>query len=266
MTVNGEAARPSTRVLAGDTVRVKAQVPPSLNAAPEHLDLQIVYEDESLAVIDKPAGLVVHPAAGHASGTLVNALVSRYPHLEAAGSARPGIVHRLDKDTSGLMVVALSPQAQLHLADQLRRRTMHRTYTALVWGRLEPERAMIDVPIGRDPSGRRRMAAGPRSIAARDARTRYRVLQYLSEFSLLEVDLETGRTHQIRVHLAYVGHPIVGDGTYANRPWADLNRQFLHASKLELQHPTTSDGMTFTAPLPRELTTFLDAARRVTPD
>jgi 23S rRNA pseudouridine1911/1915/1917 synthase len=234
-------------------------IPPSLSAAPQDIELRIVYEDEVMAVIDKPAGLVVHPAPGHPDGTLVNGLVRRYPAIAGSDEFRPGIVHRLDKDTSGLLVVALAPAAQLSLSRQLKARTMHRRYTSLVWGDLRPDRGSIDIPVGRDRASRGRMAAGADAIGARAARTQYTVVERLRELSLLDVVLETGRTHQIRVHMAYIGHPVAGDKLYGGRGLPGLTRQFLHAAELELSHPTTGTAVRFTSPLPPDLNLVLAA-------
>jgi 23S rRNA pseudouridine1911/1915/1917 synthase len=268
----GQPLKPSYRVRAGDTFAVDLTLPPSLQARPEPVDFEIVYEDEMMAVINKPAGLTVHPAPGHEGGTLVNGLLARYPTLGDSGDAlRPGLVHRLDKDTSGLMVVALNERAQSVLAEQVRTRSLKRRYIALVGGQLRPERGVIDVPVGRDRVSRKRMAAGLSTISPRPARTRYQVLEYLEgwqgqhkrePFTLVEVALETGRTHQIRVHMAYIGHPVAGDSLYGGPQIPGLERQFLHAYTLELQSPQTGEMLHFQASLPSDLQTILEQLRQ----
>jgi 23S rRNA pseudouridine1911/1915/1917 synthase len=238
-------------------------IPPSLTVEPEAIELQIVYEDEVVCVIDKPAGLVVHPAPGHAGGTLVNALVHRFPTLDGSGSVRPGLVHRLDKDTSGLMVVGLTAEAQASLADQVKARSMSRGYVALVQGHVMPNRAMIDIPVGRDPISRKRMAAGPKAIRARTAVTHYEVNELVGSLSLICVRLETGRTHQIRVHMAYIGHPVAGDTLYKGPALPGLHRQFLHARSLAFTHPATGDKVQFQCEMPSDLMAVLDRLRQL---
>jgi 23S rRNA pseudouridine1911/1915/1917 synthase len=244
------------------------EVPPprEISAEPEDLPLSIVHEDEDLVVVDKAAGMVVHPAPGHPNGTLVNALLHHVSDLSGIGGAlRPGIVHRLDKDTSGLLVVAKNDLAHQHLSDALRRRRVKRLYRAAVWGHLPESPVRIDRPLGRDPHDRTRMAVvedGRRAV------TRARVRERWAAAELLDVALQTGRTHQIRVHLLSLGHPVVGDPTYGagwergmggvNRAWARelagmLQRQFLHAAELAFEHPRTGRRMRFRAPLPDDL-------------
>lgn len=225
---------------------------------PEAIPLDVVYEDEHLLVLNKPAGIVVHPAPGHATGTLVNALLAHNPEIAEAGEAeRPGIVHRLDKDTSGLMVVAKDPETHAKLAAQMAEHSMIKRYLALIEGRLSVPEGVIEAPIGRDPRQRQRMAIVREAAGGREARTRFRVLREARGRSLLELQLETGRTHQIRVHLAAVGHPVVGDATYGRPQPPQPPRIFLHAAHLEFAHPTTGQWMTFDAPLPPDLATFL---------
>lgn len=258
--INGARAKPSHRLSAGDEVDVDVVVPPSLTAVPEAIPLTVVYQDRDLAIVDKPAGLVVHPAAGHERGTLANALTALFPQARSVGAAdRPGIVHRLDKDTSGLMVVALTPQAHASLQKQISSRTAERLYLALATGYVHPEQGSIDAPIGRDPRDRKRMAV--HGVTARPARTSYRVLEYLPGFTLLEARLHTGRTHQIRVHLAATGHPLAGDRTYHGATLAHLDRQFLHAYQLILESPSTGAQLEFTSPLPEDLDTALRELR-----
>ncbi|HEY8326588.1 MAG TPA: RluA family pseudouridine synthase [Ktedonobacterales bacterium] len=262
--VNGKPAKPSLSLEAGqrialsptlgrDDARASAAAP-----QPEAIPLRVVYEDEHLLVVDKPAGLVTHPAPGHATGTLVNALLAHTPELEEGDNPqRPGIVHRLDKDTSGLLVIAKDAQTHAALADQMRERAMVKRYLALVEGRMEPPSGVIEAPIGRDQRNRLRMALVSEARGGRDARTRFHTLRYLPGRSLLEVQLETGRTHQIRVHLAALHHPVVGDLTYG-RPQAPMPpRQFLHAAHLEFRHPVTQQWLTFDTPLPDDLASFL---------
>ena len=242
---------------------------------PEAIPLRILYEDDELLVLDKPAGMPVHPGPGHAGRTLVNALLAYCPDLPGIGGVqRPGIVHRLDKDTSGLIVVAKTERAHAGLAAQLKNRQMQKTYLALVEGRVEPPEALIDAPIGRDPNNRRRMMV--RASGGREAQTTYRLRTYyparpepaLSRvegalegrrpgYSLVEASPITGRTHQIRVHLASIGHPVVGDPVYG-RPSRLVARQFLHAWRLAFRHPVDGRELSFEAPLSEELEAALE--------
>jgi 23S rRNA pseudouridine1911/1915/1917 synthase len=235
-----------------------------LRSTPEDLPLAIVYEDADLLVVNKPAGMVVHVGAGVRSGTLVNALLHHVAALSAAGGdLRPGIVHRLDRMTSGLIVVAKHDVAHRRLSDQFKSREVRKTYVALVHGRVANDTGQISRPVGRDPQRRTRMKAG--GIAARDAVTTYRVVRRIGGFTLLEAAPRTGRTHQIRVHLASLGHPVVGDTTYGapaklkleGREVPTLPRTFLHAAKLEFTHPVLGVQLNFEAPLPGELAAFL---------
>ncbi|MEJ2539318.1 MAG: RluA family pseudouridine synthase [Gemmatimonadota bacterium] len=240
----------------------------------QDIPLEIVYQDSDLAVVNKPAGMVVHPAPGHPHGTLVNALLHHLTDLSGVGGRlRPGIVHRLDRDTSGLLVVAKTDRAHVGLADALRRREMKRIYRALVWGRLPESRIKVDAPLGRDPRDRKRMAVVE---GGRRAVTRMRVAEDWPAAQLLDVALETGRTHQIRVHAAHLGHPVVGDEIYGGggargvsgpaRLWAAelerrVERQFLHAGELSFAHPVSGAGLRFQAPLPPELARVVEWAR-----
>lgn len=254
VTRNGQAARPAQRVKAGD--RIILTIPPARepNLSPQDLPLSVRYQDADLMVIDKPAGLSVHPGPGHPDGTLVNALLSRCPDLPGIGGVlRPGIVHRLDKDTSGLMVVAKTEPAHRDLSAQIKARQVDKGYLALAVGALTPPQGVIDAPIGRDPRQRQRMAVVP---GGRAARTGYRVQQGSASHTLLELQLETGRTHQIRVHLAYRGCPLFGDGTYG-KPSPLLSRHFLHAHRLGFRHPATGKTLRFQAELPPELAALL---------
>lgn len=236
----------------------------------EAIPLDIRYEDEDLILINKPAGMVVHPAAGHDSGTLVNAVLAHCPDLAGVGGEkRPGIVHRLDKDTSGLILVAKNDKAMRFLQAQFRKRTIGKKYVALVDGVINPSSALIDAPLGRDPRNRKRMSViapsaggGRRSARGRESQTEYHTLRVFEEFTLLDCLLYTGRTHQIRVHLAYVGFPIVGDSVYGRRKQnmtIKLKRHFLHAAELRFKRPSDGEELTFTAELPPELQKVLDS-------
>jgi 23S rRNA pseudouridine1911/1915/1917 synthase len=262
--VGGRLARKGGEgVQAGDVISVRAeQEKPT--ATPEALPLCVVYEDEDLLVVNKPAGMAVHVGAGLKSGTLVNALLHHIKTLSsAAGAARPGIVHRLDKMTSGLVVVAKNDVAHRQLAEQFKARVVHKTYALLVHGQVSSAQGKICKPVGRDPIRRTRMKAG--GLRAREALTLYKVIRRFHGFTLLEAHPETGRTHQIRVHFAAIGHPIVGDKTYGapgklhleSGEVTTLARTFLHAGFLEFQHPRMRQAVSFSAPLPPELEEFL---------
>lgn len=258
VTLNGIAARPGTPLRPGDSVIVRLHHPAPVILQPEEIPISIVYEDADLIVINKPAGLVVHPGPGHPSGTLVNALLARCPNLAAlAGDLRPGIVHRLDRDTSGILVVAKHDASYRALADQFRQRHVQKAYLALVRGSPQPAEGMVDAPLGRHPRHRQRIAVVP---AGRPSRTAYRLIEPLPRCSLLQVEPETGRTHQIRVHLASIGLPILGDRVYGvTSPL--FARPFLHAAFLRFRLP--SGGMAeFSAPLPDDLQQGLDTLRR----
>ncbi len=250
ITVNGSSVKASLKLNAGDKVEIV--IPPEAPATitPEDIPLKILFEDDDLLVIDKPAGLAVHPAPGHPGHTLVNAVLNYLPGIGAdADAVRPGIVHRLDKDTSGLIVVAKNRVAQANLSDQFKARSVSKTYLVLVRGRLAPETGIIEAAIGRDPRQRQRMAVVTKG---REARTVYRVVRYTGNYSLLEIKPETGRTHQIRVHLAAIGFPVIGDATYGVTS-PHLTRQFLHAHKLRFKLPSTGQSVEFESPLPPDL-------------
>ena len=250
ITVNGKKAKPSLRLDSGDKVDIIVPPTPPSPLAPEPIPLNVIYEDEDLLVVDKPPGLTVHPAPGHPDHTLVNALLSHVPHLaQISDSLRPGIVHRLDKDTSGLMLVAKNQAAQMNLMEQFRTRSIVKAYLVLVKGRLVPEEGIIDAAIGRDASNRKRMAVVKEG---RPARTQYRVVKYMSDYTLLEVMPETGRTHQIRVHLAAIGYPVVGDAVYGVKS-PHLSRQFLHACRLGFRLPSSGEYVEFKSELPEDL-------------
>lgn len=266
ITVNGEAARKSDQVEPGSSVVVVLPPPEPIEIQGEDLPLDIVFEDEHLLVVNKAAGMVVHPAPGHRTGTLVHALLWHLPNLVGVGGrARPGIVHRLDRDTSGLLVVAKTDAAHRALSDALRAREIKRQYLAATWGHLAESPITIDAPIGRDPRDRKRMAVVE---GGRRAVTHARVRERWLRAELLDVALQTGRTHQIRVHLAHLGHPVVGDPLYGagwerglggpTRRWVDqlarrAQRQFLHAARLSFQHPATGEAMRFESQLPPDL-------------
>jgi len=265
--VNGKVSKPSYKLRDGDDLEVDLTATPVLTFAPENIPIDIVYEDETLVVVNKPAGLVVHPAAGTPSGTLANALAYHFQHLPSGGTGvRPGIVHRLDRDTSGLLVVAKTEVALENLSDQFRDRKVFKSYVALVHGRVLANSGKIDQPLARDPSNRTRMAV---VRGGRSALTLYRVRQAFDRFTLLDVELNTGRTHQIRVHLAWLKHPVVGDETYGGgrdntiqdprlrAQIRNLNRHFLHAEKLAFTHPKTNEVVKFESPLPLELADIL---------
>jgi 23S rRNA pseudouridine1911/1915/1917 synthase len=251
-------------------MHVEVEVPPPApsTAEAEDLPLTILYEDTSIVVIDKPAGMVVHPAAGHAQGTLVNALLHHVKDLSGVGGElRPGIVHRLDRGTSGVMVVAKNDDAHQELSRQFTLREVEKEYFALVWGLVQAGRR-IDSPIGRDPNDRQKMSS--RARHARHAVTRITGAEHLRGVTLITVAIATGRTHQIRVHLSEIGHPIVGDPTYGGlrrhvaadlRPLRRLERPFLHAARLAFQHPVDARRMEFTSPLPTDLQQVLDDIR-----
>lgn len=261
VTVDGQLSKPSYRVQEGDQVVVRVPAEEPEEVLPEDIPLDIIYEDGSLLVVNKPAGMVVHPAHGHPSGTLVNAVLAHCPHIaEVGGADRAGVVHRLDKDTSGLILVAKDERTRTALQRQFKRRRVSKTYLALVEGSVQPREGIIEVPVGRDKRRRKRMAV---VRSGRPARTMYRAIEYFADRTLLEVRPHTGRTHQIRVHLAWLGYPIVGDGVYGHRRQPLLKgRHFLHASQLRFTHPATGVEVEFKAPLPPKLAAVLERLRR----
>jgi 23S rRNA pseudouridine1911/1915/1917 synthase len=266
--VNGKPSKSSYRLRAGDEIEVELVASPATNFTPEDLPLDIIYEDESLIVVNKPAGLVVHPAAGIQTGTLANALAFHFDRLSTnAGTIRPGIVHRIDKDTSGLLVVAKTEAAHENLADQFRDRTVFKSYLALVHGVVEQDSGRIDQPLARDPRNRTRIAI---VRGGRAALTLYRVRKRYDRFTSLAVEIKTGRTHQIRVHLAYLKHPVVGDEIYGGGrdntvrdpkvkvEIRKLGRHFLHAAELGFRHPASGAELHFQSPLPPDLQQLLN--------
>jgi 23S rRNA pseudouridine1911/1915/1917 synthase len=269
--VNERASKPGYRLREGDRIEVDLPEPPPVDLAPEPIELKIVFEDDDLVVVDKPAGMVVHPGAGVESGTLANALVHHFNELSnAAGSIRPGIVHRIDRETSGLLVVAKNDVAHERLSDQFRDRLVFKIYTALVYGRVKEDRGEIETRIGRSPQNRTRMSVVGGG-AGRAAHTIFEAVRRYSEFTLLNVEIKTGRTHQIRVHMAYKNHPVVGDRTYGQGRENSVNRvlvrqrinalgrHFLHSSRLAFTHPRTGERLELASALPPELESFLAA-------
>ena len=289
VTVGGEATKPSYPVQEGDEIVVRVPPPEPTEVKPEAIPLDIVYEDEDIIVVNKPAGMVVHPAYGHRTGTLVNAILAHCPDLaevEGDGSTepvlsvaeglaevlRPGIVHRLDKDTSGLIIVAKNDLARRHLQRQFKRREVKKVYVALLEGRLEPARGVIEAPIGRDKKRRKRMAVVE---GGREARTEYWVVGYFGDkaskasrpYTLVEAEPKTGRTHQVRVHFASIGHPLAGDPVYGLRKQrlSDLRRQFLHARTLGFRLPGSDEYIELSTDLPDDLRVVLEELRRLGP-
>ena len=264
---DGAVTARSMRVSTGDVIEVDLPEREGVIPQPEDVAFAVVHEDEEIIVVDKPAGVVVHPGAGVPSGTLVNGLIGRYPDLVTTPGVgdpgRPGVVHRLDAGTSGLLVVARTGQAYTSLVGQLQRRTMERVYLALVLGDVEAAGGLVDAPLGRAEGDRTRMAV---AAGGRDARTRYTVIERLHngrECTLVECRLETGRTHQIRVHMAAIGHPVAGDARYGGiRPDLPLTRPFLHAYRLTFDHPASGDRVSFETPLPPDLASVLANLRR----
>ena len=268
VTVDGHPRKSAYRVESGDRVTVQVPPPeaksPSQIVRPESLPLDIIYEDDYLLVLNKPAGMVVHPAPGHPDGTLVNALLAHHrPIAEVGRRDRAGIVHRLDKETSGALVVAKQEATLKALQEQFRNREVEKTYLGLVHDRIEPPEGIIEVPIGRHPRHRQRMTA---LAEGKYARTRYHAVEFFQKHTLLELHPYTGRTHQIRVHLAWLGYPVVGDAVYGHRDQQLLNdRHFLHAHQLGFVHPVSEEKLVFQAPLPAELEDILDQLRLSAP-
>jgi 23S rRNA pseudouridine1911/1915/1917 synthase len=268
VTVDGELAKPSHKVRQGEEVVVLLPAEESQEPLPETIPLDIVYEDQALLVVNKPAGMVVHPAPGHPGGTLVNAVLAYCPELATSEDDRPGIVHRLDRDTSGLILVAKSEKARRALQRQFKERQVHKAYLALLNGHLQPAWGRIEAPVGRDPHHRQRMTV---LAGGREAATEYHVLEQFAhqvgpaagEYTLVEAEPVTGRTHQIRVHFASIGHPVVGDGVYGKRKTSlPISRQFLHARRLGFKHPSTGQRLELEASLPEELAAVLELLRQ----
>lgn len=248
ITVNGKTEKAKYKVKSGDVIRLEEPETKTLELRPENIPLDIVYEDDDVIVINKPQGMVVHPAPGHDDHTLVNALLYHCPLSTINGTFRPGIVHRIDKDTSGLLMVAKNDKAHRFLAKQLKDKTNIREYVALVHGRIAEDEGTINAPIGRSLKDRKKQAVVK---DGRNAVTHFEVLKRYRDYTLVKCILETGRTHQIRVHMKYIGHPLVGDPLYGPKKTIKGNGQFLHAGKLGFVHPTTGKLLIFEAPLPK---------------
>lgn len=264
--VDGQSRRAAFKMTPGQVVTITLPVTEEFELEPQDIPLDIIFEDEDILVINKPAGMVVHPAPGHPRDTLVNAVLFHAPDISIQGSTRPGIIHRLDKDTSGVMVVAKSNRAQTSLVEQWQGRAVTKHYTALVAGVIEEDTATIDAPIGRNTINRQQMTT---TRTGREAITHFTVSERMEDATLLDVRIETGRTHQIRVHLAFIGNPVVGDGLYGNNVSkrvalrVDAPRQFLHATSLTFRMPSTGEERTFVASLPEDLEQVLSRAREV---
>jgi 23S rRNA pseudouridine1911/1915/1917 synthase len=261
ITLNGKAAKSAQKVKAGDVIACDVPEDQPTQILPENIPLDILYEDSDIIVINKPKGMVVHPAPGNYSGTLVNALLYHCTDLSAInGTIRPGIVHRIDKDTTGCIVACKNDKAHVSIASQLEDKTCHREYLALVEGVIEDDAGRIDAPIGRDPRDRQRMAIT--SVHSRNAVTHFKVVERFKHATLVDCSLETGRTHQIRVHMKYIHHPVVGDEKYGSKcKLMHTDGQVLHAYRLTLVHPTTGKVMTFEAPLPEYFSKLIDLLR-----
>ncbi|MCY8232683.1 RluA family pseudouridine synthase [Priestia endophytica] len=255
--VNESKAKGNYKVKVNDTIVIEIPEPEPLDVVPEEMDLDIYYEDEDVLVVNKPRGMVVHPAPGHVSGTLVNGLMAHCKDLSGInGVMRPGIVHRIDKDTSGLLMVAKNDLAHESLVSQLVAKTVTRRYKAIVHGEIAHENGTIDAPIGRDKKDRQSMTVTNEN--SRDAVTHFKVLERFKDFTFVECQLETGRTHQIRVHMKYIGFPLAGDPKYGPKKTLDIDGQALHAGILGFDHPRTGEYKEFEAPLPKEFSDLLD--------
>ncbi|MFC0214178.1 RluA family pseudouridine synthase [Paenibacillus chartarius] len=260
VTVNGGTIKPNYKLGAGDRVVVTVPEPAGVDIDPEPIPLDIVYEDPDVIVINKQRGLVVHPAPGHTSGTLVNALMYHCRDLSGInGELRPGIVHRIDKDTTGLLMAAKNDQAHASLAAQLKAHSVHRKYIALVHGVLSHDQGTIDAPIGRDSYDRKMFTVTDKN--SKEAVTHFHVMERFADYTLVELKLETGRTHQIRVHMKFIGHPLVGDPMYGRSKGLKMDGQALHAAKLGFEHPRTKELLMFEAPLPADMEHLLHILR-----
>lgn len=253
--VNGQAVKPKYKLATGDVVTIEPEKPKKIDLVPEDIPLDIVYEDDDVIVVNKPQGMVVHPAPGHPDHTLVNALLYHSPLSTINGEFRPGIVHRIDKDTSGLLMVAKNDMAHRSLAAQLKAKTNEREYVALVHGVIKEDRGTINAPLGRSLKDRKKQAV---VADGRHAVTHFKVLKRYRHYTLVACRLETGRTHQIRVHMKYIGHPLAGDPLYGPRKTLPGKGQYLHARLLGFKHPRTGKQLTFTAPLPPYFQQMLD--------
>lgn len=258
--VNGNVSKPNYKVKTGDSITACFEDNMELEAVPEQMDLDIRFEDSDVIVINKPRGVVVHPANGNQTGTLVNGLLYHCKDLSGInGVLRPGIVHRIDKDTTGLLIVAKNDTAHVSLSKQLQNKSVNRLYYALVHGVIEHDFGTIDAPIGRDVKDRQKMAVT--STNSKDARTHFKVIERFEEYTLVECRLETGRTHQIRVHMQYIKHPVVGDEKYSYRKTMSLGGQLLHAHQLTFIHPRSEEAVTVNAPLPKQFEEILEELR-----
>lgn len=258
--VNNQTQKARYAVKLGDVISYELPKEEVLDYQPENIPIEIVYEDSDVAVVNKPQGMVVHPSAGHASGTLVNALLYHVKDLSTInGVVRPGIVHRIDKDTSGLLMIAKNDKAHQALAQELKEKKSLRQYVAIVHGNLPNDRGVIEAPIGRSDKDRKKQAV---TAKGKPALTRFQVLEHFGDFTLVELTLETGRTHQIRVHMAYIGHPIAGDPVYGPRKTLAGHGQFLHAKTLGFTHPTTGELMTFSVDVPAIFQETLEKLRK----
>ncbi|HZG55164.1 RluA family pseudouridine synthase [Paenibacillus sp.] len=260
--VNGASVKPNYKLSAGDEVVVRPPAPAATELVPENIPLDVVYEDGDVIVVNKPRGMVVHPAVGHPSGTLVNALMYHCKDLSGInGEIRPGIVHRIDKDTSGLLMAAKNDLAHVSLAEQLKEHSVTRRYIAVVHGVLEHDEGTVDAPIGRDPQDRKLFMVTEKG--AKHAVTHFAVTERFADYTVLELMLETGRTHQIRVHMKFIGHPLVGDPVYGRSKGRTMRvpGQALHAAALGFTHPRTGERLMFEAPLPAEMQEFIEQLR-----
>lgn len=260
VSVNKESVKANYKIQPDDEIQIDVPEPVEIDAEPEDIPIDIIYQDSDVAVINKPQGMVVHPSVGHYSGTLVNALLYHIKDLSGInGKIRPGIVHRIDKDTSGLLMVAKNDQAHEILAEQLKDKKAKREYVALVHGVIPHEKGTIDAPIGRDPKNRKKYAVvdnGKPSV------THFEVIERFTDYTLVKLVLETGRTHQIRVHMDYIGHPLAGDPMYGPRKTLKGNGQFLHAKSLGFTHPTTGEEKYFETPIPPVFEETIDILRK----
>ncbi|MFD2702251.1 RluA family pseudouridine synthase [Paenibacillus shunpengii] len=260
VTVNGSQVKSNYKLAAGDKIELVVPEVAAVEILPENIPLEVVYEDSSVIVVNKPRGLVVHPAPGHASGTLVNALMYHCHDLSGInGELRPGIVHRIDKDTSGLLMAAKNDKAHASLAAQLKDHSVNRRYIALVHGHVQHDQGTIDAPIGRDAHDRKMFTVTERN--SKHAVTHFSVMERLGDYTLLELKLETGRTHQIRVHMKFIGHPLVGDPMYGRSKGVKMNGQALHAATLGFVHPDSGETLEFNAPLPQDMEDVLASLR-----
>ncbi|WP_172249817.1 RluA family pseudouridine synthase [Saccharibacillus deserti] len=260
VTVNGKTAKANHKLTEGETVEVRIPAPESVDIVPEDIPLEVVYEDSDVIVVNKPRGMVVHPAVGHSSGTLVNALMFHCKDLSGInGEVRPGIVHRIDKDTSGLLMAAKNDKAHTSLADQLKEHSVSRIYRALVHGNIGHDHGTVDANLARDPHDRKMFTVV--SSGGKHAITHFNVMERFGDYTLLELKLETGRTHQIRAHMKFIGHPLVGDPMYGRTGGLKLQGQALHAASLGFTHPASGERLEFSAPIPADLEELLTHLR-----